>query len=537
MKERLIGIVLLFCFIALSTFAQETSKVKSFAVTTQHIPGNDRRYDLNKKACALVKIQVVDDISRVEGNKIGEIVNKGVEKWVYMCKGSRNIKIHLKNNLPVTVKFRDYNISGLESNRVYELILDVPRKPIEDSSPETKGVLQMKVNPIYATISIWGDNLSKQSYRPQDDGSLTISLPYGRYHYLAKAEDFQDKEGSVFINDEEKWENVNLDLNKAKLSIMSSTKKVDFYIDGNLVPKNKGSNTWTGEVSVGKHVVEGRRKGYVTKYDTIYIAKNETRQVNFEHLMSNIKQKIISIKEKKQKMKDEKKIGSSNIVQEAPQYTQTTSNNLESSTKDINVGINGDLLTLYVSPFNSNITIDEKNSFVADEEGELTIPLQYGVHKIMVEAEGYSPKVTTINIKNSSTSKSIKLSKLKKQKQVKSNETMEFGNLSEVGKTGNILILDLKCAEGTKINVDGSTLNIDNSNILKTIKYVLPYGIHEVKAECVGYEPISFTVNIGKSKVKREIKLRKIGKKSNKKKKDKNSSYSVNDGLYTNGQK
>ena len=193
MKVKFIGLILLFCLFWLNVRAQETTKVNSFLETTQHIPLNDRRSDLNGDPCALVKVQVVDNISRVEGNKIGDIVNKGVEKWIFMCKGSRNMKIHLKNNLPVTVKFRDYKINGLESNRVYELILDVPKK--QDIVPvhENNGVLQMKVFPTQATISIWGDNFSKQSYRPQDDGTLTIPLVYGRYHYIAKAEDFQDK--------------------------------------------------------------------------------------------------------------------------------------------------------------------------------------------------------------------------------------------------------------------------------------------------------------------------------------------------------
>lgn len=539
MKVKFIGLILLFCLFGLNVRAQETTKVNSFLETTQHIPLNDRRSDLNGDPCALVKVQVVDNISRVEGNKIGDIVNKGVEKWIFMCKGSRNIKIHLKNNLPVTVKFRDYKINGLESNRVYELILDVPKK--QDIVPvhENNGVLQMKVFPTQATISIWGDNFSKQSYRPQDDGTLTIPLVYGRYHYIAKAEDFQDKEGSVFVNDENRWEDVRLEPEKAILTIMSYTKKVDFYIDGVKMVKKKHSNEWSGDISIGKHVVEGRRKGYVTKYDTVYIAKNETRSVNFEHLTTKFKQKIVSLKMKKDKMKEEKKSNSSNLEQVPPPNPQTISINPESSTKDINVGINGNLLTLYVSPFNSNITIDEKSTLRADEDGELTIPLSYGIHKIMMEADGYTSKEVTINIKNSSVSKKIKLSKLKKQKEnkkeKKSIQTIDIGNKIEVGKTGNLLILNLKSVEGTKITVDDYTW-IQNNPMIKSLQYNLAYGIHKVKAECDGYEPLVFTVNIGKSKVKREVKLKKLGK-TKKSKKAKASSNYISDDSYNNVQK
>lgn len=538
MKEKIIGALLLLCLYALNVGAQETTKVKSFVVTTQHIPLNDRREDLNHDPCALVKVQVIDEISRIEGNKIGDIVNKGVEKWIFMCKGSRNMKIHLKNNLPVTVKFRDYKINGLESNRVYELILDVPQK--QDIAPvhENNGVLQMKVFPTQATISIWGDNFSKQSYRPQDDGTLTIPLAYGRYHYNAKAEDFQDKEGSVFVNDENRWEDVRLEPEKAILTIMSYTKNVDFYIDGIKMVKKKHSNEWSGDISIGKHVVEGRRKGYVTKYDTVYIAKNETRYVNFEYLTTKFKQKLVFLKEKKVKMKEEKKSNSSNLEQAPPPNPQTTSNS-ESSAKDIKVGINGNLLTLYVSPFNTNITIDEKNILRADEDGELTIPLSYGIHKIMMEADGYTSKEVTINIKNSSVSKKIKLSKLKKQKEnkkeKKSIQTIDIDNKIEVGKTGNLLILNLKSVEGTKITVDNYTW-IQNNPMIKSLQYNLAYGIHKVKAECEGYEPLVFTVNIGKSKVMREVKLKKFGK-IKKSKKTKASSNYISDDSYINVQK
>lgn len=126
MTNRLISILLL-CFLSLSVSAQKDATVKSFAQTTDHIPGKDRRNDLNGVPCALIKVYVVDDIERIEGNKIGEIVKQGnVEKWVYMCKGSRNIRLHLKNHLPVRVMFQDYHINGLESNRVYELYIEIP---------------------------------------------------------------------------------------------------------------------------------------------------------------------------------------------------------------------------------------------------------------------------------------------------------------------------------------------------------------------------------------------------------------------------
>ena len=133
MKCKLLSaLILLICF-SVNTFAQKATV--SFTATTDHIPGDQRRNDHNGDPCALVKVQVVDDIDRVEGNRIGAIVKKGVEKWVYMCKGSRNIRIHLKNHLPVKVMFQDYNINGLEGNRVYELTIEVPNNVASEQVP------------------------------------------------------------------------------------------------------------------------------------------------------------------------------------------------------------------------------------------------------------------------------------------------------------------------------------------------------------------------------------------------------------------
>ena len=111
MRYKIFLLLFTMCFVAFPATAQKAVTVKSFTQTTDHIPGSDRRKDLNGELCALIKVYVVDDIERIEGNKIGDVVKRGnVEKWIYMCKGSRNIRIHLRNYLPVKVMFQDYEI-------------------------------------------------------------------------------------------------------------------------------------------------------------------------------------------------------------------------------------------------------------------------------------------------------------------------------------------------------------------------------------------------------------------------------------------
>ena len=117
---------MLICFLPIVANSQQVS-VSSMKETTDFIPGDDQRKDFNGDLCALVKVQVVDDIADIEGNIMGDIVNKGVEKWAYMAKGSKSMKIHLKNYLPVEVVFSKYKINSLKSNRVYQIVLNAEK--------------------------------------------------------------------------------------------------------------------------------------------------------------------------------------------------------------------------------------------------------------------------------------------------------------------------------------------------------------------------------------------------------------------------
>ena len=178
----------LFCIFWPRLSAQNAAIVKEFSLTTDHIPGSDRRNDLNGVPCALIKVYVVDDIERIEGNKIGDVVKKGnVEKWVYMCKGSRNIRIHLKNHLPVRVMFQDYQISGLESNRVYELVIEAPDAPamldkqqnVPDSqSPPVRVVGDNEIKGKYDNSPVYSVNKTNS-----DDNAVLGGLKMVNYRF------------------------------------------------------------------------------------------------------------------------------------------------------------------------------------------------------------------------------------------------------------------------------------------------------------------------------------------------------------------
>lgn len=237
MKEKLFIISLLLCVFTLNAVSQKTVTIKSFAQTSDHIPGSDRRNDLNGVPCALIKVYVVDDIDRVEGNKIGDIIKRGnVEKWVYMCKGSRNIRLHLNKHLPVKVVFQDYQISGLESNRVYELVIETPDISLttdSDNSPFQK--LTINYSPAHAVVLI-----DSKIYK--GNGRIEAFLPVGEHSYTIACENYVSVDGSVRITSKAPREiTENLVVENSDNSITYSNLSNDNAV-GQTNPKNTTAN-------------------------------------------------------------------------------------------------------------------------------------------------------------------------------------------------------------------------------------------------------------------------------------------------------
>lgn len=201
MKQKVIFFLLVFCSFFVTATAQKAAKVKSFTLTTDHISGSNRRKDLNGAFCALVKIQVVDNIERIEGNKIGSIVNRGVEKWVYMCKGSRNMKIHLKNHLPLKVMFQNYKINGLESNRVYEMLIEIPDAPVAEISAASQSY-ETKYQKLIINYTPTTSMVLVDSKPHKGNGTIELELPIGEHSYIIASEGYSVYEGTIKLNEQ-----------------------------------------------------------------------------------------------------------------------------------------------------------------------------------------------------------------------------------------------------------------------------------------------------------------------------------------------
>lgn len=145
-------------------------KVQSFALSpTEIIPSSEQRKDLNGVNCALVKVQVVDGIDRVEGNIIGDIDSRGTEKRIYLTQGTKFFRLYPHSHLPVSITTSEFDIEKLEGNRVYILRLtgDADEKKAEPKKEEKREEPRQQPTEIYQDQSSgYNDSYYQQPSRP-----------------------------------------------------------------------------------------------------------------------------------------------------------------------------------------------------------------------------------------------------------------------------------------------------------------------------------------------------------------------------------
>ena len=175
-------LILITCLISLISQAQELI-IKGMKVTNDLSASQYRRMDLAGEACALVKVQLTAKEVGFEGNVIQPVEYKGGEYWVYMTKGSHELRIkHLAASpafVPCHVFFADYGVSGVEPLATYVLTLllgEKMQKLIIDYTPKDAMVI-----------------VDSKPYHK--DGHLELTLPVGSHDYMIVKEGYTTIDG------------------------------------------------------------------------------------------------------------------------------------------------------------------------------------------------------------------------------------------------------------------------------------------------------------------------------------------------------
>ena len=186
MRNILLSFFLLFAAIS-STLAQELT-VKSFKLASSDLTAQTQpRKDLNNRNCAVVKVQFVGELTNIEGNVIMPLVKRNNETWVYMPQNTRQMKVIIKNYLPLMVTFADYDVEKLESNRTYVLTL---LGNSQQQAQQTQ-TLTIRYSPTTSTVLV--DNKMVKGM----NGVARTTLPVGQHSYIVFCDGYDSEEGTV----------------------------------------------------------------------------------------------------------------------------------------------------------------------------------------------------------------------------------------------------------------------------------------------------------------------------------------------------
>ena len=175
---------------SLATQAQELM-VKSMTATNDLTASQQRRQDLNGDPCGLVKVSLATTGATFEGNVIQPVEYKTGEYWVYMTKGSRELRIKHPNFVPLHVKFADYGIKGVQSLTTYGLTLLMPQS---ETLQQTQKLI-INYSPSNATVLI-------DSKLYKGNGYIETSLSIGTHQYIIAADGYATAEATVKLTSE-----------------------------------------------------------------------------------------------------------------------------------------------------------------------------------------------------------------------------------------------------------------------------------------------------------------------------------------------
>lgn len=129
-RLQYILVLLMFPLLALG----QDYKVDSFEIVPNDLTARTKgRVDNNGRKCGLIKVYVKDAITATDGPVIGEVVDRGMEKWVYVSHDAKQVELLFKEHMPLRVIFDDFNFTTLSGNMTYVMKLKEVR--VNNTSP------------------------------------------------------------------------------------------------------------------------------------------------------------------------------------------------------------------------------------------------------------------------------------------------------------------------------------------------------------------------------------------------------------------
>lgn len=194
----------LFIIFLLPIFASaQTLEVEEFNIVPNDLSARTNgKADLNGNPCALLKVQVADKITKVAGSYIGDVIDQGMEKWVYVTDNSKEIELHFANHFPLHIRYIDYNFPTVSRQMTYVVRLrerggiPVPQKEIT-TTHEAQLPLEMRLYNLYFS----DDDAKCYQLILQNPDNIMAKYFLGRMTYHGEHLKRDEKKGKEILQD------------------------------------------------------------------------------------------------------------------------------------------------------------------------------------------------------------------------------------------------------------------------------------------------------------------------------------------------
>ncbi len=286
MRKRYIAIALaLLCKCAL--WAQEV-KVKSFEQDPTDLAAQHENVkDANGDMCALIKVQILDEAVKFEGDVIKQSEKSPNEYYVYVIDGTQRLKISASNAMPAEVEFSKYGIDELKGGITYVLKMEMP----EAAPGVTFEVGMPNVN-----ITVDG-----KAYKTDAAGGLDLPLTNGKHSFVVSKAGYKTYQGSFEINKVPVIQQITLQrgdgLSDKGLLTITYPLNATFVI----TPVNGAANPVKQKVMTGEQValngdyqIRFEKKKYKSQTITVTIKPGETIKKAFTGVALEADDRIMS---------------------------------------------------------------------------------------------------------------------------------------------------------------------------------------------------------------------------------------------------
>lgn len=271
MKKIIAIVATLFCVITLS--AQDSLTVKSFELDPTDLTAQQRNIkDGNGDICALVKVQMVDNEVKFEGDIIGQSEQQKNEYYVFLINGTQRLKVMSQKALPLEIEFSDYGIEELKGGSTYVLKIIWSEK--------APGV-SFHIGIPNVAITVEG-----KTYTTDEMGDLDLPLVNGKYSYVVEKENYVTIYDTLIIDRLPVIKNITLQtdsrLKDKGLLIVTYPLNAEFTIEATSDASSKPAKkkVLTGEALAlnGDYQVSFKKKKYVS--ETISVTVKQGQVVN-----------------------------------------------------------------------------------------------------------------------------------------------------------------------------------------------------------------------------------------------------------------